>query len=128
MFLPLPVEYTLVRKVLEETECESGFAYRIREVHIVKNRDGRFFVRNYENTCTPEANGRPELYEKEEYCPVSKPDSINASNWLRHCLFCEQKTVLRQESSIRVDMQALEYARRMQPDDRNIRNRAETQP
>lgn len=110
MYQALSDGFTPVRTVLDKAVYECGFEYHIREVHIVRDRDGSFYVRSYYNEVSMGANGRPDLQIKEEYVPVEDPDSITEDTWLRHCLFCNERIVTLERNEVTVDAEALKYA------------------
>lgn len=83
------MNYQTTRVIKEE--CKTGTSYsfekEICKVSIVKNNEGKEFLREYKKSCVAESNGRPATYERDYLYPLKcdEAEDISEDNW-RQCM------------------------------------------
>lgn len=84
---PVPEGYSFVKMIDCSVEDSPGFEYEIKEVSIMKDEEGRFFLRTYWNFCTCGANGRPVTSVRDSCVQIPDPSVVSKQNYLEIQVF-----------------------------------------
>ena len=94
------MDYQTIRVIKEESKADMNYSFEkeICKISIVKDKEGKNYLREYKKSCVAESNGRPATYERDYLYPLKcdEAEDISEDNW-RQCMlnhFCESIELL----------------------------------
>ena len=114
----LPNGFTQVKQLCFHKEYRQGFSYKIEMLSILQDSERTFYLRQYTNACTSEANGRPSTTIRDVCYRIegkTQLSQINENNWEKHIPLEERlhpTVVIEDTNECCVDQQTLDFVKK----------------
>lgn len=107
--------WTLVKTLDEIKEDLGGFEYIYKNISLIQNETGEYYLRVYEDKCDSGANGRPCAYTRDFALKVNDLSEVKDRNWENMLTFVrtyEPDIVFSEKSGSSPNMVIRDYCRK----------------